>query len=69
MESLSPLFTVKPDNFIEHIDEWFLFSDVKMPGINEEEIELTLAPLALKAGLELPVADNRGWDPNFIPED
>ncbi|MEW6715057.1 MAG: hypothetical protein AB1306_08220 [Nitrospirota bacterium] len=42
METLSPLTLLKPDDFVEHIEEWELFDKIPMPSDSEEEIEKAL---------------------------
>ena len=39
MESLSPLYLIKPDETITHIENLELVNDVKVPADNEEEID------------------------------
>ena len=36
-ETLSPLYSVKPGETIEHIENWSLFKDVKRPAANDEK--------------------------------
>ncbi|MBI5675821.1 MAG: hypothetical protein HZC48_08375 [Nitrospirae bacterium] len=43
METLSPLTLLKPDDCIEHIEEWELFDNIPMPSDNEGEIEKAMA--------------------------
>ena len=54
LESLSPFGTLKPGESATHTDEWFLFGNVKKPGVSEDEIDSVLAPLAKKADIQLP---------------
>lgn len=43
METLSPLTMLKPDDCIEHMEEWELLDRIPMPSDNEGDIEKTLA--------------------------
>jgi hypothetical protein len=65
LESLSPLSTLKAGETAVHVDEWFLFDNVKKPDVNEEEIEAILEPIAKVACIELPAVCSKGWDPNL----
>ncbi|HOJ11201.1 MAG TPA: hypothetical protein PK733_11480 [Clostridiales bacterium] len=44
MESLSPMVTLEPDEYIEHTEVWTLFHGVKAPQ-NENEIDNLILPL------------------------
>lgn len=61
LESLSPLQTLEPGRALAHAEEWFLFPDVPRPPVEEEAIARALAPLAAKAGIELPVVTHAHW--------
>ncbi len=43
METLSPLYLLKPDKSIEHSEQWSLIDNVQMPSDSEEEIEKALS--------------------------
>ena len=43
-ESLGPLSTPKPGEFVTHEENWYLFKNIQV-GQSEEEIEATLSPL------------------------
>jgi hypothetical protein len=64
LESLSPLSIVRPGTSVELIDEWFLFDNIKCPGLDEAEIDSILTPLSSQVGIELPVVSSEGWNPN-----
>jgi hypothetical protein len=61
LESLSPLTVLKPGRSVSHAEEWFLFADVPKPPVEEEAIARALAPLAARAGIELPVVRPFDW--------
>lgn len=44
LESLSPLTMLKPEEKIEHVEEWFLFRNVQTPN-SEQEIDKVILPL------------------------
>lgn len=43
METLSPLTLLKPDDCVEHIEEWALIDKISMPSDEDGEIEKALA--------------------------
>ncbi len=53
VESLGPLHNLAPGESAEHVEEWFLFRDVKVDG-NEESLDAAVRPLIaeLKFGSE-----------------
>jgi len=62
VESLSPLCAVEPGQTISHEEEWWV-SDCPRRPATDDEIDAALAPLAERAGFELPAAGLTAWDP------
>jgi hypothetical protein len=48
VESLGPLTTLKPGEFVTHPEDWFLFRGVRV-GTNDQTIEEALTPLLVNA--------------------
>ncbi|KEI03585.1 hypothetical protein [Clostridium botulinum] len=44
METLGELSETKPNETVEHIEEWYLFENVKIPSNNDYEIEEIMNP-------------------------
>ena len=44
LETLGPIESIKPGEFIEHVEKWQLFSDVKAPQ-NDEDVVNMILPL------------------------
>ncbi|MDK2896299.1 MAG: hypothetical protein PWP04_419 [Candidatus Atribacteria bacterium] len=47
-ETLAPLSRVSPGAMVQHVEDWFLFDQVNLPG-EEEAMEKTLTPLVEEA--------------------
>ena len=69
LETLSPLEIVKPGKTLTHEDRWYVVKSEGLPTYDEDEIAEKMAPIAEAVGIELPVASEEGWDPNFVEED
>lgn len=69
LESLCPLQIVKPGRSLTHEERFYVVASKGLPTYNEDEIAEKLAPIAEKAGIELPVNTGEPWDPNFVEED
>lgn len=69
LESLSPLYQVKPGKTITHEEEWYVVSSEGLPSYNEDEISKKLEPIAAVAGIEIPIPNNEPWDPTFEEDD
>ncbi len=61
LESLSPLTVLKPGRSVSHLEEWFLFEGLSKPALTEDEIADSLAGIAGRAGIELPVVTPFDW--------
>jgi len=61
LESLSPLTVLKPGRSVSHAEEWFLFDGVRKPAAVEEEIAESLAGVAGRVGIQLPVVTPFHW--------
>ena len=60
---------MKPGKSLTHEERFYVVASKGLPTYNEDEIAEKLAPIAEKAGIELPVNTGEPWDPNFVEED
>lgn len=65
LESLSPLQTVKPGKTLSHEERWYVVESAQRPSRDEDEINMLMAGIADKTGIELPVVSSTAWDPYF----
>ncbi len=57
-ETLGPLTALEPGSQVEHLEDWYLFADVPVPGNDQGVIDYVLPKIALAS--PLPLGEGKG---------